>query len=175
MSSKTVHKALDVLEMFTNETPSWGLRELARAMGLNHTVVHRILTTFEERGYLFRHPESQKYELGLGIVQLSELVDERYQLSSKLDIIMKRITHETNESSVFTVLDNDHGVFLKIVESSQKVRFAESVGRRSPLYVAQAISRYWRTYLLNVKRKSFNMLCCSNLNVLCLRIKCMSF
>ncbi|TSB47723.1 IclR family transcriptional regulator [Alkalicoccobacillus porphyridii] len=135
MSSKTVHKALDILEKFSTETPSWGLRELARELDLNHTVVHRLLKTFEERGYLSRNEDSQKYEIGLKILELSNLVDEKYQVSKQLDAIMHTISKETGESSVFTVRDKEHGVFLKIVEGSKTVRFAESEGRRSPLCV----------------------------------------
>lgn len=135
MSSKTVHKALDVLEMFSRENPSWGLRELSRELDLNHTVVHRLLSTFEERGYLARNSDTQKYEIGLKVLELSSLVDEKYQLSKRLEEIMRIISKETGESTVFTVRDEEYGVFLKIVEGSQIVRFAESEGRRSLLYL----------------------------------------
>ncbi len=135
MSSKTVNKALSILDEFTYETPSWGLRELARKLGMSHTIVHRILSTFEEKGYVFRNPETHKYELGIKFIELSNVVEENLKISELIEPIMKQIALETGESVVFTVIDNEEGLFVKIVESEQQVRFAESIGKRSPLYI----------------------------------------
>ncbi|PLR86570.1 IclR family transcriptional regulator [Bacillus canaveralius] len=135
MSSKTVSKALDILGVFTHETPSWGLRELARNLDMSHTIVHRLLSTFEEKGFVFRNPDTHKYELGIKFIELSNVVEEQLNLPEIIQPIMKKAALETGESVVFTVLDNQEGVYVKIVESEQQVRFAESVGRRSPLYI----------------------------------------
>jgi len=135
MSSKTVYKAIDILDSFTCETPTWGLRELARKLEMSHTIVHRILSTFEERGYVFRNPNTQKYELGIKLLELSKVVEENLKLPELIHPIMKKLALETEESIVLTMLDNNEGLFVKIIESKQQVRFAESVGKRSPLYV----------------------------------------
>lgn len=135
MSSKTVDKALSILDVFTVETPTWGLRELARNLDMNHTIVHRILTTFEDKGYLYCNPETKKYELGIKFIELNNVVEEHLNISTMIQPIMKEIAVKTGESVVLTVLDEEEGVFVKIVESEQKVRFAESVGKRSALYI----------------------------------------
>jgi DNA-binding IclR family transcriptional regulator len=135
LNSKTVHKALSVLDVFTPDSPSWGLRDIARELNISHTIVHRLLRTFEDKGYIFQHPETQKYELGIKFIELSNVVEEHLKISELIHPIMKRIALETEESVVLTVIDNDEGLFLKIVESEQRVRFAESVGKRGPLYI----------------------------------------
>ncbi|MCA0970778.1 IclR family transcriptional regulator [Halobacillus litoralis] len=135
MSSKTVDKALQVLDMFTLKHPKWGLRELSRELDMSHTIVHRMLTTLEERGYVYRSVDTQKYELGIKLLELSNVVEQHFQISEIIHPIMHKIASETGESVVMTLLDNEEGVFSKIVESSQQVRFAGSVGRRSPLYI----------------------------------------
>jgi len=135
MSSKTVNKALCILDVFTIESPTWGLRELSRYLDMNHTIVHRILATFEEKGYLFCNPETRKYELGLKFIELNNVVEEHLNISGMIQPIMKKIALETGESVVLTILDDEEGVFLKIVDSEQKVRFAESEGKRGPLYI----------------------------------------
>ncbi|WP_067841383.1 IclR family transcriptional regulator [Amphibacillus sediminis] len=134
LSSKTVMKALNVLEKFTVDRPTWGLRELARELDMSHTIVHRLLSTFETRGYLFQNPETQKYELGIKFMELSNVVEENLKLSQWIEPIMKQVAEETGESVVLTLLDNSEGLFAKIVESNRQVRFAESIGKRSPLY-----------------------------------------
>ncbi|PYZ95930.1 IclR family transcriptional regulator [Alteribacter lacisalsi] len=135
MSSKTVDKALDVLEMFSKERPSWRLRELARELDMSHSIVYRILTSFQERGYVHKCPQTDKYELGIKLLELSSVVEEGLLLTDVLKPVMERLAEEVGESIVFTILDNEEGVYVSIVESNKKVRFAESVGKRLPLYV----------------------------------------
>ena len=135
MSSKTVYKALCILDVFTIESPTWGLRELSRHLDMNHTIVHRILATFEEKGYLYCNPETRKYELGLKFIELNNVVEKHLNISEMLQPIMKKIALDTGESVVLTIIDDVEGVFLKIVDSEQKVRFAESEGKRGPLYI----------------------------------------
>ncbi|MDT2193518.1 helix-turn-helix domain-containing protein [Paenibacillus larvae] len=48
---KTLEKSLDLLEHFTEETPSWGVRELAKKMGLSHSIVYRILVTYKKKAF----------------------------------------------------------------------------------------------------------------------------
>lgn len=135
MSSKTVSKALSILDVFTPDRPAWGLRDIARELNMSHTIVHRILKTFEEEGYIFQNPDTNKYELGIKFIQLSNIVEEHLKISDLIHPIMKSIAVETGESVVLTVIDNEEGLFVKIVESERQVRFAESVGKRSPLYI----------------------------------------
>jgi DNA-binding IclR family transcriptional regulator len=135
MSSKTVSKALSILDVFTPDRPAWGLRDIARELDMSHTIVHRILKTFEEDGYIFQNPETNKYELGIKFIQLSNIVEERLRISDLINPIMKSIAVETMESVVLTVIDNEEGLFVKIIEGEQQVRFAESVGKRGPLYI----------------------------------------
>ncbi len=130
-----VIKALSLLDAFTVETPSWGLRDLSREVGLSHTVVHRLLKSFEECGYIFQNPETKKYELGIKFIELSNVVEEKLQIYDWINPILEKVGSETGESVVLTILDNNEGAFVKIVESEKSIKFGESVGRRSPLYV----------------------------------------
>lgn len=59
MTSKTLNKALSVLNAFTIEKPTWGLRELARHLGISHTIIYRLLVTFEQNGYLIYDEETK--------------------------------------------------------------------------------------------------------------------
>ncbi|MCA1036648.1 MULTISPECIES: IclR family transcriptional regulator [Bacillus] len=135
MSSKTVNKALEILSAFSLDTPAWGLRELSRHLNMSHTIVHRILSTFEEQGFIVNNPETHKYELGIKFIELGNVVEENIKISEMIQPIMKRLALETGESVVLTILDDSQGLFVKIVESEQSVRFSESVGKRSPLYI----------------------------------------
>lgn len=135
MTSKTLNKALSVLNAFTIEKPTWGLRELARHLEISHTIIYRLLVTFEQNGYLIYDEATKKYQLGIKFIELSQVVEENLNISNVLEPIMKKISEETGESVVLTILDKEEGVYTKIIESNQNVRFSETVGRRSPLYI----------------------------------------
>lgn len=135
MSSKTVSKALNVLEVFTAEAPSWGLRDISKSVGLSHTVVYRILRSFEEKGYIFQNPETKKYELGIKFIELGNIISENLRIYDLINPILHKAAVESGESVVLTIVDNNEGLFVKIAESEQNIKFAESVGKRSPLYI----------------------------------------
>ncbi|MCP3739539.1 IclR family transcriptional regulator [Rossellomorea sp. BNER] len=134
MSLKTLENSLHVLKYFTRQTPSWGVRELAKKMEVNHSIIYRILSTFEESGYLYQNPETKKYELGLRFLEYGEMVKERIQLSSEVFQAMRRVVDQTNESVFLTILDGNEGVTVEMVETSQNIKYAVSIGTRAPLY-----------------------------------------
>lgn len=49
---KTVDRALQVLLQFDDEHPEWSTGELAQILGLHRSIVYRILTTLERRGFV---------------------------------------------------------------------------------------------------------------------------
>lgn len=135
MSLKTLDKSLQVLESFSTHTPKWKLRELARELDMNHSIVYRILSTLEAHGYVYQNSETKEYELGLKFLEFSRVIDDNLKITELLEPIMASLTNTSEESVVFTILDDYYGLYFKITESYQNVRFAESVGRRSPLYI----------------------------------------
>lgn len=134
MSLKTLENSLEVLKYFTRQTPSWGVRELAKEMEISHSIVYRILSTFEESGYLYQDPETKKYELGLRFLEYGEMVKDRINLSAEVIQAMKRVVEATNESAFLTILDGFEGVTVEMVETSQSIKYAVSIGTRAPLY-----------------------------------------
>ncbi|MGN8646263.1 IclR family transcriptional regulator [Gracilibacillus sp. HCP3S3_G5_1] len=150
MSSKTVLKALNILEEFTSDNPSWGLRELSRKLDMSHTIVYRLVSTLVEKGYLFRNPNTQKYELGIKFIELSNVVEDNLKLKELIEPIMQEVATRTGESVVLTLLDREEGLFAKIVESQRHVRFSDSKGKRSPLYIGAS----HKTILAYIPEKS---------------------
>lgn len=93
-----------------------------------------MLSTFEEKGYVFHNSDTKRYELGLKLMELSKVVEERFQLGEVIQPIMNKLALETGESVLFTALENEQAIFLRFAEGEKLIRYKESVGRRSPLY-----------------------------------------
>ncbi|WP_028776302.1 IclR family transcriptional regulator [Shimazuella kribbensis] len=146
MSLKTLENSLRLLEFFTRDTPVWGVRELAKECGMSHSVVQRILSTFEKKGFLMKDAQSQKYELGISFWEYGQMVQEKIHLDDLIHPIMETISHKAGESICFTILDGNEGVCIDIVESSQIIKYAISVGSRTQLY-AGASNKVMMAYL----------------------------
>jgi DNA-binding IclR family transcriptional regulator len=131
---KTLDQALKVLQSFTREKPHWGVRELAKELDMNHSIVYRILATFLENGFLQQNKETKKYELGLKFMEYGALVREQLQISDRINPIMKQLSEDTGESIFLTWLDGHVGICVEIYESSQTIKYGLPIGSRTPLF-----------------------------------------
>ena len=61
---KSLEKALDIIEIVSNEQQDASLSEIARQTGLPKSTVHRLIATLTGRGYLEK-TEAGSYKIGL--------------------------------------------------------------------------------------------------------------
>lgn len=127
--------SLKVLKKFTQEKSSWGARELAKEMDVNHTNIYRILETLEKNGFVNKHTETKKYSLGYALLELSSVVYESLNLDSLVRPTLQTLCEETGESVFLTVLDREDAITLMVVEPKNKVKFSVTEGSRAPIYV----------------------------------------
>jgi len=132
---KTLDKAIQVLNCFTDEKSSWGVRELARELNTSHTIVSRILKTFEKNGFLKQNSETQKYCLSFKFIEFSQIIQNKMSITEEILPIMRTISDKTNESIFLTWKENNEGVTLAIAESEERIKFSVSVGTRTPLHI----------------------------------------
>ncbi|MBB2482786.1 IclR family transcriptional regulator [Bacillus sp. APMAM] len=135
MSLKTLENSLEILKYFTRDRSSWGVRELAKEIGISHSIVYRILSTFEQYGFLIQDPMSKRYKLGFRFLEYGQMVKEDMKLSQYIYPVMEALSNEVEESVFLTWLDKFDGVTVEIAESSQQIKYAVSLGTRTPLYV----------------------------------------
>lgn len=132
---KTLTLALDVLKMFTREKPTWGGRELASKLGLNHARIYRVLETLAKNNFLYKDPETKKYSLGFALWELGNIMYEGLNVEELIRPSLEELRRLTGESIFLTVLDEDEAVTLEVIEPENKVKFSVSTGSRAPLYV----------------------------------------
>ncbi|RYL96781.1 IclR family transcriptional regulator [Sporolactobacillus sp. THM7-7] len=132
---KTLDNSLELLKYFTKQHPAWGVRELAKEINMSHSIVYRILSTFENHGFMIQDPVTKKYELGIRFLEYGHIVQEKMHLPDLIYPIMKRLSEKTEESVFLTWIDGFEGVTTVIAESTQRIKFAVSLGTRTPLYV----------------------------------------
>lgn len=134
MTLKTLDSALEILKYFTKDKATWGVRELAKEMKKSHSVVHRMLVTFEKHGFLQKDIESQKYELGLKFFEYGLIIQEKLKFKDMIMPYMDMIAERSRESVFLTLVDGTEGVCIAIAESNRSIKFEVTIGTRTPLY-----------------------------------------
>lgn len=131
---KTLENSLNVLKKFDRENPSWGVRELARETNVNHSVVHRILKTFEKHGFLRQNSSTKKYELGIKFLEYGMIAMDLYPINDQTKSIMKNLRDRVDESIFLTWIDGYDGLCVDYAESKNTIKFTVDKGSRTPLY-----------------------------------------
>lgn len=131
---KTVAKALAVLRKFTPERKWLGVRELSRELGMNAATAHQILSTLAANGFVEQDPETKKYQLGLGLVELAGTKLAQLDLVTVAAPLLNKLMRETGETVNLAVLYGGQALYLAKVESSQPVRVAARIGGHAPLH-----------------------------------------
>ncbi len=145
-SFRILGRIFDVLELFGVDSPELGITDLANRLGLNKSVVHRIVTGLVARGYLAQNPYSKAYRLGVRCLELGAVATELNDLRSVALPRMRTLVADTNESVMLHTRDGREGVCIEKVETPQGIKCTTKVGHRSPLH-AGGISKVLIAFL----------------------------
>ena len=74
MGIQSVHRALDILSLFSAAQPRLGITEMSNVLGLPKATVHGLVRTLVQRGFLYQDIETRKYRLGLTIYELGTIL-----------------------------------------------------------------------------------------------------
>jgi IclR family KDG regulon transcriptional repressor len=130
-TSKTVDQALAVLVELADTGPLT-TTEVARRLGLNRTVVYRLLTTLHRRGFVVR--KEHGYLLGPMLLSLAEAVQPALRAATRST--MAALRDETGETVVLYIPDGDeHVVIHQAASTTQVLRVEHKIGSRTPLHV----------------------------------------
>ena len=131
---RAVERALDVLLCFA-EGGELGLTEIAGKTGLHKSTAHRLLGTLEEKGFVARDPATEKYRLGLRILELAAHLATPDDPGAVLLGEMVKLRDRLGETISLYVRDGCERVRIQAVQSAQAIRRVAPVGARLPLYV----------------------------------------
>lgn len=131
---RAVERALDILLCFLKQ-PSLSLTEIAEITQLNKSTVYRLLLTLEGKGFLVRDPDTEKYQLGFRIWELSVNLDSSNDPAILFLPEMERLRDQLDETISLYVRDGYERVRIQAVESRQAIRRVAPIGARLSLAV----------------------------------------
>jgi IclR family transcriptional regulator, KDG regulon repressor len=133
-SVRAVERALDILLCFTHEEPTRSLTQIAEAIHMSKTTVHRLLATLENKRFITRDKATGLYRLGFRFIEMASLVLQDVELHRWAHPYLQNLSNEYGETVDLSILDGSHVIYLEVIESRQRVKLAAAVGQRLPAF-----------------------------------------
>lgn len=132
---QSIDRALEILEVLTNEKNGCGVTDIANKTALHKSTVHRLLGTLMKHGYVEKEPKSDNYRLGMKILFLASAILDRMDIRRIAKPYLEKISHETKEVVHLAVLDEGETVYIDKVESTNSsIRMYSQIGKRGPAH-----------------------------------------
>ena len=135
---QTLHRAMAILDCFTQENTELGVREIARMVNLSSSATGRLLGSMKEMGILSQNPETRAYSMGAKVLTWAGVYNALLDVRNRAFPAIQELHESTRETISLYVLDGIERLCIERLESPQTVRIVTRVGRRLPLYAGSA-------------------------------------
>jgi len=143
---KVLNKTFSILEILLQHGSAMNMTEISEKLGLYPSTIHRILDTLKHWGYVEQDPNTQKYQLGLKLLELGMARYHQMDLVREATPYLKELVNQCNETVHLGVLEEGEVMYLAKEESSQTIRMISYVGKRAPVHCT-ALGKVLLAYL----------------------------
>lgn len=131
--SGVLARAITLFELVAVQSDGIGVREAARRTGIDRSAVSRILTQYEEVGYVEQERDRGLYHAGPRLFSLVAAVAERDSLTRAAQPFLQDLVHRFNETCYLAARLDDHLVFRSKVDCEHTIRYVIEMGKPFPL------------------------------------------
>jgi DNA-binding IclR family transcriptional regulator len=134
MATKSVAKALNILEVICTAGGPLDLHQISDQLDLPSSTAYRLLQTLMDHGFARQERVSRQYSAGLKIFELSQSVIASLQFTDVAQQPLRDLARTAQETIHLAVLDHYEVVYLQKFDSSPPVALYSRIGRRAPAY-----------------------------------------
>ncbi len=127
---RALERALDILDVFSLEHPELTLTEIAARVNLAKSTASRLLAVLEERGWLERSPDTDRYRIGVRAFAFGQVYIQATTLDAEAQPFLHRLARECGQTANLGVLHNGEVVHLAVVLPARPIRFDAFAGQR---------------------------------------------
>lgn len=134
--SRTLSRGLSVLRSLGAAAEGATVAELSTATGLDRAVLYRLLETLGDEGFVFRDPQTRRFQLGVALVELGARAGRGLEVRRLALPAMRALMEQCREAVCLAVRDRGDVVVIDRVEPPGLfVRVGYHVGFRHPISV----------------------------------------
>ena len=132
MTLQTVERALMILELVSTQPKSQ--KELEEITGFNRSNVRRLVFTLLKNGYIEKSASTNKYKLGLKLVELSSLRLNQVELKTEAVPFLRELSMQTNQVCHMSIYSHGEVVYIEKIQPINSISMFSSIGKRLPVY-----------------------------------------
>lgn len=133
-SVQVIDRGLDLIELLATSQQGMSITELCAHTGLPKSTVHRILSTYAERHYVEKNPDTSVYCLGHKFVEIASLFLNKITLKTEAAPIMHELASTFQCVSYLGILEQNEVMYLERAEQFNSLRMYAQIGKREPVY-----------------------------------------
>lgn len=134
MDVKTAARTLDLFEAFTGGCKPLSLSDLARAIGAPVSSCFGLVKTLEKRGYLYSIGERRVFYPTRKMFENARRIAEHDPLAGIARPALEALQKRTGETVLLGRRTGDRVVYVDVIESAHRVRYAAQTGETFPLH-----------------------------------------
>lgn len=131
---QAIDRAVLILRCFSERTRELSLGEITERLDINKSTLHGIISTLKYHGLIDQDERTQKYKLGLGLLELGAIVSNSMDINEIAEPYLDDLCAKLHETVHMCLLENRDVVYIAKKESDQSVRIITNIGSRIPAY-----------------------------------------
>lgn len=131
---KVLEKSFLILDFLQKNASPTSITDISKKLSIYPSTVHRILSTLKSGGFVEQDPKTQKYLLGMRLVEFGSSKLNNMNLTKEIGPYLKELKEKFNETVHLGVLRKNKLLYLAKEESSQTIRMVSQIGNLAPLH-----------------------------------------
>lgn len=132
--SSTAWKIVCLLEAVVASKQGIGVRELARATGIDKSAISRLFGQLQTIGVVEQAEATGRFTVGPRLFALSATIRERDTLWKATEPILTTLVQKFNETCYLATRERDMVIFREKIDCDQAIRYVIELGQASPLH-----------------------------------------
>lgn len=131
---KSLQRAINILDLFDEQTADLGITEIAEKLGLHKSTAAGLVYTLEHNRYLEQDPETRKYSLGFKLVERASTLLDQFDVRKAARPHLEELIAWCDESVNLAIRDGGQVVYIERLTTTRSLGMRAKVGYRTPLH-----------------------------------------
>ncbi len=129
---QVIDRVFDILEYLSLTQGQKGPTEIAEAVGLSKSTVHRLLSSMHARGYVDKNEDDGTYCIGVKLVEIVSTHINNLELQTEARPILNELNDTLGLTVHLGILDRHEVVYVEKMDTAPNLRRYAQIGLRVP-------------------------------------------
>jgi DNA-binding IclR family transcriptional regulator len=144
--NQSLARGLGILALLAQEEGELGIRDIARRVGISSSIVHRLVRTLCEMGFVEQNVSTQRYRIGFKAFDVGNSYLRFHNLETIAARELAALANEHQLNAFLGIIQGSAVVYLMTMQSSSPITIRSAPGTRAPFHstaIAKAILADW--------------------------------